>query len=235
MRLLAILSAAGPFAFAAMRWLQTGSDLRPLWMAVVGFLVALAVILGTSRRARSPLALFGLTFVMVTTLAAATAILHGANTSPGIWAVSGGFGLFQAVYVGLYAKFRASRIVGAPNDAPRRSSPTVLAAGELMLILPALLFLTAVVVRNIQPLTEPAQQVVVWYAARLWTLWILLIALPLAALATGCATLLLRWVNAGTGRFSGAITARAVERVIALETLTAGVILSVVILHMLAS
>lgn len=33
MRLLALLSAATPFAFATIRLRQTGSDVRPLWMA----------------------------------------------------------------------------------------------------------------------------------------------------------------------------------------------------------
>jgi len=34
------------------------------------------------------------------------------------------------------------------------------------------------------------QQIVMWYSVRYWTLWILLIGLPFAAMLTGCATLL---------------------------------------------
>ena len=64
----------------------------------------------------------------------------------------------------------------------------------LLLILPSILFMGALVVRELQPLqNEPAhtaqQQLVMWYAALMWTLWVLLIALPFAVLATGCVTL----------------------------------------------
>ena len=49
---------------------------------------------------------------------------------------------------------------------------------QLVLILPAALFMAALVVRNLGPLRyEPAhtaQQIVMWYAGRLWTLWVLL-------------------------------------------------------------
>src|SRR5579862_8843062 len=69
-----------------------------------------------------------------------------------------------------------------------------IATTELLLIFPATLFMTALVVRTLQPLqNEPArtaQRIVMWYAEREWTLWILLIALPLAVLVTGCATLI---------------------------------------------
>ena len=67
-----------------------------------------------------------------------------------------------------------------------------IATTELLLILPAALFMTALVVRTLQPLEgEPArtaERIVMWYSERQWTLWILLIALPLTVLVTGCAT-----------------------------------------------
>ena len=60
---------------------------------------------------------------------------------------------------------------------------------QLLLIFPSALFMGALVVRELQPLqNEPAhtaQQLVMWYAARMWTLWVLLIALPFAVLVTG--------------------------------------------------
>jgi hypothetical protein len=73
----------------------------------------------------------------------------------------------------------------------------IIAATELVLIFPAALFMTAVVTRHLQPLEyEPAhtaQQIVTWYSVRHWTLWVLLIGMPFAAMLTGCATLLRNW------------------------------------------
>src|SRR3974390_693761 len=73
-----------------------------------------------------------------------------------------------------------------------------LAALELLLVFPAVLFMTALFVRNVQPLQyEPAhtaQRIVDWYAARPHLgLWILLIALPLAVLTTGSVALAREW------------------------------------------
>ena len=72
-----------------------------------------------------------------------------------------------------------------------------IAATEVLLIFPAALFLAALLVRQAQPERyEPAhtaQRIVAWYAARPWTLWVLLIALPFAVLASGSATLLRGW------------------------------------------
>src|SRR5579863_2396353 len=77
-----------------------------------------------------------------------------------------------------------------------------IALAEVALILPAVLFLTAVVARSIQPTQyEPAhtaQAIVDWYAARPGLgLWILLIALPLMVLAMGAVTLMRRWKDDG--------------------------------------
>jgi hypothetical protein len=73
----------------------------------------------------------------------------------------------------------------------------IIAATVLVLISPAALFLTAVVTRHLKPLQyEPAhtaQRIVMWYAVRYCTLWVLLIAMPFAAMLTGCATLLRNW------------------------------------------
>jgi hypothetical protein len=65
-----------------------------------------------------------------------------------------------------------------------------IAAAELLLILPAVLFMTALLVRSIQvgP-ARTAEQIVSWYAARPHVgLWLLLIAPPLTVLAMGCLT-----------------------------------------------
>jgi hypothetical protein len=238
MRLLAIFAAAAPFMFAAIRLLQTASDRRPLWMAIAAFLGASAIIVNPARRVRTPVVLFGLTLVIVTLLAAGTGFLLGASAAPGVWAVSCAFGLAQAVAVVLCTRLHAPRSVSPTGEVSRPPDGRLLAAGELILILPALVFLTAVVVRYIPPLADPAQQVVMWYANRIWTLWVLLIALPSAALITGSAALLVGSSTANVGhapRFSPAFGMRLPVRIIAVETLTAGMILSVVVLHMLAN
>lgn len=98
----------------------------------------------------------------------------------------------------------------------------LIAAAQLVLILPAALFLTAVVARHVQlpQYADIAQQIVTWYSARYWTLWVLLIGLPFAALLMGWVTLMRS--SSGT-------------RMIAVETIAAGLILAVVVLHMLAN
>jgi hypothetical protein len=123
----------------------------------------------------------------------------------------------------------------APSGAERhRTGVNLLAAGGLALIFPALLFLAAVVVRYVPPMAEPAQRVVMWYATRTWTLWVLLIALPLAALITGGVKLL--WnVGASNSRPALLVATAGPARLIVVETVTAGMILTVVILHMLAN
>ena len=108
-----------------------------------------------------------------------------------------------------------------------------IAATELLLILPAALFMTSLVVRTLQPLPSApariAEQIVQWYAGRQWTLWILLIALPLAVLITGCASLM-----QGSARLA-ALREHPSTIVVAAATLTAGVFLVIVVLHMLAN
>jgi len=120
----------------------------------------------------------------------------------------------------------------------------IVAVLELLLLFPAALFMTALVVRELQPLqTEPAhsaQQLVMWYAARMWTLWVLLLALPLAALVTGGAKVLREWnrgiapLHAARGLLA-AIRARSAMIFVAAETLTAAGILVIVVLHMMAN
>jgi hypothetical protein len=120
----------------------------------------------------------------------------------------------------------------------------VIAVMELVLIFPAVLFMTALVLRNLQPLQyEPArsaQQLVMWYAGRMWTLWFLLLGLPLIALVSGCAELLRTYnrdiVLPFTSQKSLAmVRAHLSSLFIAATTLVAGVILAIVVLHVLAN
>jgi hypothetical protein len=105
----------------------------------------------------------------------------------------------------------------------------LVAALQLALLLPAALFLTAVLVGAGDPpqyeLARVAQGIVAWYAARMWTLWSLLLVLPFAVLVAGSATLLRVWN-------------RVVEIpmiFVAGTTFTSAGILAVVVLHMLAN
>ena len=115
----------------------------------------------------------------------------------------------------------------------------IIAATELVLIFPAALFLTAVVARHLEPL-QFAQEIVTWYSVRQWTLWVLLIGLPLGALLNGCMVLLPN-SNDGTGEgqiakhLFAAIRTQRPTQIIASATLAAGFILVVVVLHMLAN
>jgi hypothetical protein len=120
----------------------------------------------------------------------------------------------------------------------------IIAVVELVLIFPAALFMTALVLRELQPLQyEPAhsaQQLVMWYAGRVWTLWVLLLGLPFTVLVSGCAALLYSWnrdiVLPLTARQSLAmIRAHLATLFIAATTLIAGVILAIVVLHVLAN
>ena len=115
---------------------------------------------------------------------------------------------------------------------------------QLLLIFPSILFMGALVVRELQPLqNQPAhiaQQLVTWYAARMWTLWVLLIALPFAVLVTGCVTLARNWrddtkLPQAAQRKLAAIRADWAMLFVAATTLTAAAILAIVALHMAAN
>jgi hypothetical protein len=118
-----------------------------------------------------------------------------------------------------------------------------LAALELLLVFPAMLFMTALFARNIQPLQfEPAhtaQLIVDWFAASPHLgLWVLLIALPLAVLAIGLTTLARAWrrdqaLRSAAIQMSGVIRAHAAMLLIAGATLAAGGILFIVALHII--
>ncbi|MEA2559242.1 MAG: hypothetical protein QOH06_746 [Acidobacteriota bacterium] len=120
----------------------------------------------------------------------------------------------------------------------------IIAATELLLISPAALFMTALFVRKLGPLQdEPARtahEVAMWYAGRQWTLWALLIVLPLIAVVTGCATLLRNWNDEVESRHApGGLLASShadlATLFIAAMTLTAGGMLARVAVHMLAN
>jgi len=119
----------------------------------------------------------------------------------------------------------------------------VIAATQALLIFPATLFMCALILRQMSPLQhEPAhtsQQIVMWYAGRMWTLWVLLITLPLAVVITGCLTFLRskdqELPRNVQERSSVTILADPVMLFVGALTLTAGVILAIVAVHMAAN
>jgi len=76
----------------------------------------------------------------------------------------------------------------------------VIAAWALALVCPAVLFVTALFLRQVPPLdSEPArtaERIVTWYAAHpQLALWVLLLLLPLSAFILGSAALLRTWAD----------------------------------------
>ena len=111
---------------------------------------------------------------------------------------------------------------------------------QLVLILPTALFMAALVLRNVAPLQyEPAhtaQQIVMWYAGRLWTLWVLLFALPCMALVSGCAALRTR--NRDTEQHSapGSVASTRphwLVRLLYVTTVASAGVLAIVVFHVL--
>ncbi len=114
-----------------------------------------------------------------------------------------------------------------------------IAALQLVLIAPAVVFLVALILRGLPPqgagLAHTAGQIANWYIVRLWTLWVLLCALPLIALVIGLLALLpgLPGWNITIGQLLARLRTDTTLRVIALATLAAAGILVVVAVHVL--
>jgi hypothetical protein len=120
----------------------------------------------------------------------------------------------------------------------------IIAIIEVALISPAALFMIALLLRHLQLLRyEPAhsaQQLVMWYAVRMWTLWVLLFGLPLIALVGGCSELLRNWsryavVPVRPQKSLGIARASSASLFLAAATLISGAILLIVVLHVLAN
>ena len=118
-----------------------------------------------------------------------------------------------------------------------------LAVTELLLVLPATLFMTALFVRNIQPAPyEPAQtarRVVEWFSTKPHLgLQVFLIAMPLAALGLGYTTVLRSWrsdeeLRQAAVKTLAAARAHLATLLIAGATLVAGCVLAIVALHVM--
>ena len=113
---------------------------------------------------------------------------------------------------------------------------------QVVLILPAALFICTLLIRYLQPsFYEPAhtaEQIIMWYAERPWTLWVLLIALPLAVLVIGCAGLMRSWADDeelrdATRQLMVILPAHMTTVFLGVATAAAGIILAVVFVHMI--
>lgn len=102
--LLSIVFAAIPFAFAIVRALQTGSDLRYVWVALGSFAGAAAVMWIGKARQRSPgavLALAVVALIVATVLAGLVAFAVGASSLVSVGVVALGFGGCHAASLAL--------------------------------------------------------------------------------------------------------------------------------------
>jgi hypothetical protein len=118
------------------------------------------------------------------------------------------------------------------------------ATTELVMIFPAVLFMTSLFVRQIQPQQyEPAhtaERIVLWYSARPHLgLWIALIGLPLTVLISGVRILCKRWKCEAALREAAAHSLRMMREhlatiLTAAATAAAGGILAIVALHLIA-
>jgi len=101
---LSILFGAVPFAFALVRAVRTGHDLRYLWVALAALLgAAIAMAMRESRPTRTVVGLGLTAFVLATLLGMAMALFLGTQLGPGVMVVGSGVGCCLAASCVLYA------------------------------------------------------------------------------------------------------------------------------------
>jgi len=108
-RALSILFAAVPFAFAMIRFGQTGYDLRYLWVALASLLGATMVMVvgkAHSRGLTGKVALSAGAFVIAMLFAVLAAVLLGTTVGPGILVVAAAYGFCCAASCMLHALAR---------------------------------------------------------------------------------------------------------------------------------
>jgi hypothetical protein len=109
---------------------------------------------------------------------------------------------------------------------------------ELLLVTPASLFMIALFMRDVQPAAQTGR-VVAWFSHHLILgLYVSLVSMPLAAFVIGCTVMMHGWRNDGEFRLAALrITATArghlATLLIAVATLMAGGILTIVGMHMI--
>jgi hypothetical protein len=95
---------------------------------------------------------------------------------------------------------------------------------QTIMLLPAAIFMAALALRTIPTVQHDAQGVVMFYAHRLWTLWVLLVSLPLCVVAAGSVMIL-----SSRKPLHQSLTP------ILVMTATGCAVLAVVVVHMLAN
>ena len=114
-----------------------------------------------------------------------------------------------------------------------------LAAAELLLVAPAAAFVAALLLRAIPAPKDPAnvfQQFVMLYADHRWTLWVLLLGLPLLVFVTGSLALLQAWADdSDLRRVVADLRAHTSVVLLAATTVTAAGTFAFIVLHMLAN
>jgi len=101
---LSILFGAVPFAFALIRAVRTGYDLRYLWVAFAALLgAAIAMAMRRAQRMRTLLHLGLTAFVLATLFATAMALLLGTQFGLGVLLVGLGYGACLAASCVLFA------------------------------------------------------------------------------------------------------------------------------------
>ena len=106
---LSIVFVAVPFAFALIRAVRTGYDLRYFWAALASLLGAAAVMAvgkGYGRRPHVAVALSAGAFVVATICAVLAALFLGTSVSPGSLMVGSAFGFCCAVSLLLHTLAR---------------------------------------------------------------------------------------------------------------------------------
>jgi cytochrome b561 len=111
------------------------------------------------------------------------------------------------------------------------------AIAELLLVIPAALFMLALFLREVQPLAQTGR-LVDWFSHHVVLgLYVFLVAMPLTAFVAGSAVLLRGWqkdseFRRATLAMLATARAQAASLVIASTTLIAGSILVIVAMHM---
>ena len=112
-----------------------------------------------------------------------------------------------------------------------------IAAMEIVLVLPAALFMASIFLKPVQPLLN-TWRIIEWYARHtVLGLYLFLCAMPLAAFVVGIAATLRSWrrdaeLRQAARRIYDALGAHAAQALIAGATLMAGGMLAIVALHL---
>ena len=109
MRLLGVLLGAVPFAFALIRLLATGADMRYVWMAIASTLCAAAVLVRPGSPAVPSRVHTGVATIAAAACAATVAVALGATARSGIAIVALAFGFSSALGTWLVVRSRVRR------------------------------------------------------------------------------------------------------------------------------